>query len=200
MPIKLNLKIYQGGTFKETLRWESSTKKYVSITNISNTAPMTITTAPAIIFPAGWRFKVTNVTGMTEANCDADAYYIATSITPSGGNNIITVNSVNSSGFKAFVSGGVVEYNDPVDLTGFTASMQIKDKVGGVEMLSLTTANSGVAINTSLNTITINITAAQTALLDFSTAVYDLELVSAGGEVTKFASGSLSLVKEVTTI
>ena len=34
-PIKLNFKVYQGSTFSETLRWESATRVYVPITNIS---------------------------------------------------------------------------------------------------------------------------------------------------------------------
>ncbi len=196
MPIKLNLKIYQGGTFKETLRWESSTKKYQPVSSITNAAPMVITLVEAPALPVGWRFRLSNVSGMVEANSAEDAYYTISNISGNG----VTVNLVNSIGYRAYTTGGVLEFNEPVNLTGMTASMQIKDKVGGVEILSLTTANSGISINTSLSTITINITAAQTALLDFSTAVYDLELVSAGGEVTKFASGSLSLVKEVTTL
>lgn len=200
MPIKLNLKIYQGGTFKETLRWESSTKKYLAITGISKAAPMVVTTEPGTCCPAGWRFKVTNVLGMTDANTSEDVYYTATSIASTGLDNKITVNSINSAGFKDYTSGGFVQYNDPIDLAGMTASMQIKDKIGGTEIIALNTTNGGIIIDNVLKTITIVITAAQTAALDFSAAVYDMEIASSGGEVTKFVSGNVSLVKEVTTV
>ena len=39
-PAKINFKVYQGSTFSEVLRWESSSKGYKTITGISNTAPV----------------------------------------------------------------------------------------------------------------------------------------------------------------
>jgi hypothetical protein len=92
-PIKLNLKIYQGSTFKQVLRWESSTKVYVPITNISKNAPMVVT-APSHSIPLGWRAKITNAGGMKEAN--ALDYQIATEITA----DTITFNQVRIKSLK----------------------------------------------------------------------------------------------------
>lgn len=193
-PVKLNLKVYQGSTFTEVLRWESSTKVYKPITGITKTAPVVIT-ATAHNIPTGWRARVTNVVGMKEINCGTDTYYSVTDSTA----NTVTINSVNAVGYSDYTSGGILEYNLPVDLTGFTARMQIRGKLTDTTIIKeLTTANSGIVINNTLKTITINISAVDTAALDFTTAVYSLELVSSGGEVAQLVNGSLSLVKEVT--
>ena len=128
-PTKINLKVFQGSTFTEVLRYESATKIYVPITSIFNTAPLTIT-ATAHNMVAGWRAKITNVLGMTEVN-DL-GYIIATSI-PSA--DSVVFNSVNPVGFKTYTSGGILEYNQPASLTGITARMQIRDKVTSTTFL-----------------------------------------------------------------
>lgn len=192
-PAKLNFKIYQGSTFSEVLRWESSTKAYALVTGITKSAPVVIT-APTHGIPVGWRTKITNVLGMKEINSSENYHVVTASAT-----NTITINSVNSLGYTDYTSGGVLEYNMPVDLAGFTARMQIRDKLDSdTFIIELTTENSGIAINNTDKTITLNITATNTALFTFNTAVYSLELVSSGGIVTPFANGTLTLVKEVT--
>lgn len=191
-PIKLNLKIYQGATFRETLRWESSTKVYKPITGITKSAPIVIT-AVGHGMPVGWRTKVTNILGMTELN-STDTYYTVTDITT----DTVTINSINALSYKDYTTGGVLEYNKPVDLAGYSGRMQIRGKLEDTEViLELTTANGGIVIDDTNKTITILITAAQSTLLTFSSAVYSLELVN-GSEVVPFLTGSISLVKEVT--
>ena len=46
-PVKVNFKIYQGSTFREVLRWESSTRVYKQIGSIAKTAPVEISTVSA---------------------------------------------------------------------------------------------------------------------------------------------------------
>lgn len=191
-PIKLNLKVYQGATFRETLRWESSTKVYKAITGITKSAPVVIT-AVGHGMPVGWRTKVTNVVGMTELNSNDTYHFVTEKSTDS-----ITINAINALGYKDYTSGGVLEYNEPVPLAGYTGRMQIRGKLTDAEViLELTTENGGIIIDDTNKTITIVITAAQSALLDFSAAVYSLELVN-GTEVIPFLSGGITLVKEVT--
>lgn len=192
-PAKLNFKLYQGATFGEVLRWESSTKVYKPITAITKSAPLVIT-AIAHAVPVEWRVKFTNISGMTDLN-STDMYHQVTGVTA----DTITINSVNSLGFKEYVSGGVVEYNLPVDLTGYTARMQIRAKIDDpVVIQELTTENGRINISNVSKTITMNIPAATTAGYTFSTAVYSLEMISSGGQVTPFCSGTITLVKEVT--
>lgn len=193
-PAKLNFKIYQGSTLQEVLRWESSTKVYVPITNISKSAPVVIT-APAHGIPVGWRARVTNVAGMKEINCSEDEYYTVTE----KDTDTVTINSINAVGYTAYTSGGILEYNTPVDLTGYTARMHIREKLeSDTIILQLTTENGRIVLDNTNKTITIKIDADDTAALIYPLAVYNLELVSASGTVTSLVAGNIQLVKEVT--
>jgi hypothetical protein len=191
-PAKVNFKLYQGSTFSEVLRWESGTKVYVPITQITKTAPMVVTAASHGV-PTGWRTKITGATGMKEAN--TTDYVTCTDTTA----NTLTFNSINALNYNTYVSGGVLEYNQPVDLTGFSARMQIRVKLDdAVPVAELTTTNGGILIDNTLKTISLYISATNTALFSFNTALYSLELVSSGGTVTPFINGTVSLIREVT--
>lgn len=191
-PTKVNFKIYQGSTFKEVLRWESSTKAYAPITGITKSAPMVVTSTAHGI-PVGWRGKITNVVGMKEVN-STEVYHTVTAATT----NNFTINAVNSLGYTDYTSGGVFEYNVPTSLAGMTARMQIRAKLEDTAViLELTTENGGILIDNALGTITIVISATATAALTFTSAVYSLELID-GAEVTPFIYGSINLSKEIT--
>ena len=192
-PEKISFKVYQGSTFSEVFRWESSKKIYKTITGITNAAPCVIT-ANTHEVPEGWRVKITNVAGMTDIN-SSDTYHVATVLT----NNTIELNDVNSVGYKTYTSGGILEYNEPVDMAGYTARMQIREKITSDTVIkSLTTENGGILIDNANSYIQILISATDTADFSFSTAVYSLELVSSSGKVFQLANGTLTLVKEVT--
>ena len=192
-PIKLNLKIIQGSTFGQVLRWETGNKIYKTITSITNSAPVTIY-ATAHGIPVGWRTRVTNVGGMKEINCTTNQYYLVTG----ADSDSITLNAVNSLGYSTYTTGGVLEYNEPVDLTDYTARMQIRSKLDDVAViLELTTENGGIVIDNTTKTIQIVISAEATAAFTFTSAVYSLELVTAT-TVIPFAGGTVGLVKEVT--
>lgn len=191
-PIKLNFKIYQGSTFREVLRWESSSIEYVPVTAISKSAPVVVT-APNHNCPLGWRARVVGAGGMKEINTP-DSYYLVTDRTQ----DTVTFNKVNALQYGQYTSGGVLEYNKPVPLTGYTARMQIREKLDSdVVLLELTTENGGIIIDTQMFTITLVATAQQTQSLSFTQAVYSLELVQ-NQEVVPFSSGNVLLVREVT--
>lgn len=64
-----------------------------------------------------------------------------------------------------------------VDLTGCTARMQVRGKLTDTAvLLELTTANGGIALGGAAGTVTINLSATQTAAITWVTAVYDLEI------------------------
>jgi hypothetical protein len=194
-PAKLNYKIYEGSTFQETFRWESQTKSYAQISAITKAAPCVITTQSSHTCPVNWRVRVTGVAGMKEINITSDdEYYLVTSKT----NNTVTLNQVNSANYTTYTSGGILEWNTPIDLTGYTAQMQIRETLDSSTVIyELTTANGGITINTTDYTITILIPANITRDFNFTTAVYSLEL-NYGGVVTTFLTGNLTLVREIT--
>lgn len=193
MPTKINFKLYQGSTFNEIIRWESSTKVYRPITAITKAAPAVISSANHGI-PPGWRVLITDVLGMKEIN-SSDTYRVA-SVT---GTDEITLNDVNAASFSTYTSGGVITYNAPVSLVGYTARMQIRATLTSDTVLdTLTTENSRILLDTENNTITLTIPATDTALYSWSSGVYSLELESSSGVVTTIANGNVTLVKEVT--
>ena len=91
------------------------------------------------------------------------------------------------------------------DLSGFTARMHIRRTIDTLTpMITLTTENGRIAINPSIvwdatknNEISLSITAADTATITTS-GVYDLEIISAGGTVSKVIRGDVTLIPEVT--
>ena len=190
-PSKINFKVYQGSTFNEVLRWESATKVYAPIAGITQQAPMVIQ-AIAHGIPVGWRAKVTNVGGMKEANMTD--YEVVTGVTT----DTVTFNSINAIAYNAYTSGGVIEYNQPNSLAGYTARLQIREKITSTTAIKeLTTENGGIVIDNGTKTITVNMSATDTAAFTFKTAVYSMELVN-GDTVTPFIYGDLTLVTEIT--
>lgn len=86
-----------------------------------------------------------------------------------------------------------------IDLTGYSARMQIRSSIDSTTtLLSATNANGQLVITAAQGKVTLTLTATETAALDFSTGVYDLELVSNAGVVTRLVEGSVTLSKEVT--
>lgn len=190
-PAKVNFKIYQGSTFAEVFRWESALVTYLPITAITKTAPVVVT-CTGTLPPVGWRAKITGVVGMKEINSDEYLTVTGTS------GNTITFNSVNASNYNTYTSGGIVEYNTPMDLTGYVGRLQIRPQTNSsTVLLELTSQNGGIEINNSLKTITVLISASQSQALNFTNAVYSLELVN-NAEVITFSLGNVSLVTEVT--
>ena len=196
-----DLTIQQGRTFSLALRWESPPIVYRPITAIAQTAPARLT-VPTHGVPDGWRVAITNVKGMTEINAEANKltsrdYHQATVLDA----NTIEINDINAAGYKAYTSGGYIQFNTPVDLTGFKARMKIKNRVGGTTLYTLTTENGALAIDAAAKIITIDISESDTAAMTFTTGVYDLEMVSGAtpAVVTALLSGRVTVTKEVTT-
>lgn len=194
-----NLIITQGKTFSQVLRWEAPPIVYKAITGIQKSAPVRITVVGHGV-PPGWRVAVTGVKGMTDINVEANAVkdkdYLAATVIDV---DTVELNDVNATGFKDYVSGGTLQYNTPVGLAGFTARMTIKTKVGGIEILSLTTVNGRIVIDDTNKKITLSLSATDTAALAPGKGVYELEMVSPSGVVTSILSGAVVISAEVTT-
>lgn len=88
----------------------------------------------------------------------------------------------------------------PVNLTGYSARAKVKKTYQDEDsLIELNTENGGIVLGGALGTITIIMTNEQTESLDFSTGVWDLELESASGFVTRLLQGPAVLSQEVTT-
>jgi hypothetical protein len=102
--------------------------------------------------------------------------------------------------------------NDPINLTGYHAKMQIRPNIGSDTVyltLSSSLEDDGTGLNlsgsNSLNpptsgTIGVFISANSSSQFDFSEAVYDLEIITGSSYpvVTRLIEGKIQLIKEVT--
>lgn len=83
-------------------------------------------------------------------------------------------------------------------LAGYTARMQVRKAIDATAVdVELTTANGRITLNSTTSQLTLTLTAAETAALTRS-GVYDLEIVSAGGQVTRLLEGAFVLKPNVT--
>ncbi len=88
-----------------------------------------------------------------------------------------------------------------VDLTGFTAAMQLRVQIGSLAAVdTLTTDNGRIEISPEEGKIVCSFPHAQTTKYPVRTLVYDLEITSAGGEVTRVVQGKITVSGEVTRV
>lgn len=85
----------------------------------------------------------------------------------------------------------------PVDITGYLARMKIKDDYGGNVILSLL-SGAEISLGGTAGTITFDVSAAVTEAIPNDTGVYDLELESPSGVVTRLIQGKVKFSEEVT--
>ena len=97
----------------------------------------------------------------------------------------------------------LIVWKDPdgnaIDLTDYTARMQIRKTVNSNEVLvEATTENGYITLGGADGTINISIPASVTENFTFRRGVYDLELESSGGIVTRLLQGCVFVSREVT--
>ena len=96
--------------------------------------------------------------------------------------------------FQYRTSAGVV-----IPLTSYTARMQARPtQSSAVTVMDCTTTNGQLVVTGATGTVTLALTATQSAALDFDRAVYDIEIVSPAGVVTRLVQGTVTLSREVT--
>lgn len=195
----MDISIKQGKTFTLTLKYGQPQFAVKAITGVTKSG-QAVVTATGHGLTVDWPVWVVGVAGMDQLNHTSDelrdacaayyAYYVDA--------NSLRLD-VDTTRFNAYTSGGEVLYHPPVNLTGFTARMQIRETVESTTVLhSLTTENGGITLGGAAGTIALTISATDTAAFTFDTAVYDLEVVSGGGVVTEIASGAVLMNNEVT--
>ena len=95
-----------------------------------------------------------------------------------------------------------LQSNDtPMDLTGWTARMQIREKLkSDVILHELTTENDGIVIDVAAEytRLSLYINPADTASFPVKKGVYDLELIDINGDVARLLMGKVVIDQEVT--
>lgn len=86
-----------------------------------------------------------------------------------------------------------------MNLTGYTARMQVRQNVAAADaLLDLTTENGGIVITPLSGLITLTQSATLTAAYTWRRGVYDLELIDPDGNVTRLLQGEIETSAEVT--
>jgi len=89
----------------------------------------------------------------------------------------------------------------PINLTGYTAALQVRQNYyDTTALLTLTSPSGGIVITGATGTIAITMTDVQTGSLDEGFYVYDLEISSSGGTVTRLIQGQFTVSPEVTRV
>jgi len=140
--------------------------------------------------PDGWAAAISRVTGMKQINSD-DKEYACTVIDADTIelNGILPVDEQGRE-WPAYISGGFLDYATPVDMTGYTSRMAMRNKVGGTLLASADVADAplniiNITIDNAAKTILLEIQEPETAEITFKTAITDLEMVSPTGRVNK---------------
>lgn len=198
-------KIDQGSTFRARLLWMQPTVTVKSISAITKSVRPTVTAAAhGIPADVRWPVWIRGVKGgMSRINHDAAAVVDAEEAYQGQrvDDNTLTIDA-DTTDYAAYTSGGELVYRTPVDLSGCTARMQIRRRIGDAEpVLSLLSTTAAPASRLTLDAsgiIDIEISDEDTAAIDWASALWDIEVVHPDGSVTRVASGKASLSREVT--
>ena len=95
-----------------------------------------------------------------------------------------------------------IEYLDsndsPINLTGSTAKMQVRDTKGGKQLVATLSTPSSNGINVDGNMITVTMPAASTNKLIFPKSAYDIVVTDTNGNKIRILEGFLTLSRSVT--
>ncbi len=88
----------------------------------------------------------------------------------------------------------------PIDITGYTARMQLREELDDPDppIIELTDGNGRITLGGVTGEIDLLIDDADTEALTIESGVYDLEIESPGGIVTRLLEGRFTLSLEVT--
>jgi hypothetical protein len=97
----------------------------------------------------------------------------------------------------------IVEYKDnnglPIDLTGASAKLQVRDTKGGSKLaFTLTSPAGGITITPLLGKLTIKMTPTQTSKLFYPKSSYDIMITDSNTNKIKLLEGFITLSRSVT--
>jgi hypothetical protein len=83
----------------------------------------------------------------------------------------------------------------PVDITGYSAALQVRSTVDSETVVIKKTDMNGIALGGAAGTIAVTFNNVATSALAGSSFVYDLELTAPGGDVSRVIQGPLFVTK-----
>lgn len=87
---------------------------------------------------------------------------------------------------------------EPIDNTDYTARMQVRKDPGFEPEIELTTENNQIELGGANGEVQLQLLSADTAALVPGDYLYDLELVTGAGEISRIVEGVFSVNGEIT--
>ena len=180
-----------GETFRPIFRWALETIDSKAITAITRAAPVVVT-AVAHGLPEGWPCAVVGAQGMSQINAErypprVNDWHKGTPLTA----DTVQLNSVSSTDYTAYTSGGFLVYHRPAELAGVTATFKVwaTPEHTGTPLVSLTEL-AGITVDNSTKTI---IPMFQTEGETWTTGYYELAVTDPNDVVTTLVEGVITL-------
>jgi len=206
MTPRFNLEMDQGATFTTTFNWYGGGKFMAPIEDICIGYPTRITVTDHLL-PSNSDTPVI-ISGVEPSADNDQASKKRMELLNSTELGIAEVIYVDANNFDVPISTvkcnwetgtGEITWHKPTPITGFTARMHIREKWHSTDFIhELTTENGGITLTVEDASIQIDITAADTTAFTFNIAVYDIEMISPTGEITRVVEGTIKLIKEIT--
>lgn len=209
MATNKDISILQGSISSLPVRWmngDQIIRKPITGISIASGAPRLDVAGHGC--PNGWPTAVTLVKGMTpinDTNTDPKKMkYRTTAVIDADTLEYNAVNPVDDNGreWPAYTSGGFVQWFEPFDLTGKSASMVIYDKKGGTVLASTEAAHAPLDVITATvdaanKVITFNIKSSDTANFNWKKGVYEAEVYSNADDKQRIAEGVVTVSQEL---
>jgi hypothetical protein len=100
--------------------------------------------------------------------------------------------------FSAVFTWLASDQQTPVNLTGWSAAMQVRAEATNALLASFSTASGGIALGGSAGTITLSASPSTTSGWTFGAGLYDLQLTDSGGDVITLLAGLFTVTPAVT--
>lgn len=179
-----DITIRRGSTFRWVIRVEQDRVVYAPIISIDKSAPVRIH-ATGHGLESGRRFLVTGAKGMVALNAKNNPprtsdYHKATVVDP----DTVEVNNINALNMPAYTGGGVIQYNAPLDLTGYTIRMQAREAADSPNVVFAASTTTGeIVLRSNGMSALLTLPESLTAAITVDSAVYDVEFVAPDASV-----------------
>jgi len=91
----------------------------------------------------------------------------------------------------------ITQSGTALNLTGYTARMQVREAADSTAYLLNLTSGTGITLGGTAGSVAVAITSAQSSAIDAGSYAYDLELLS-GSQVTRLLQGAVNVSGNVT--
>lgn len=179
--------IARGATYRDTRRFMQPRREYRPISAIAQTAPLRLT-APGHGLDGDWLAWIAGASGFPNLNREPgrQAAHRVEVIDA----DTLEINSLSGVGLNP--SGGQVIYQPPVDLTGATARLEIREREEGGSVLLALASGAGISPGAP-GTLVVEIAAADTAAITWTSGWYHLDITFPDGTVSRFFRGPVTV-------